>query len=84
MDSLQGGAGRDSFQIISSSTANQDVILDYEDGLDSLVLTDGLHFGSLSIHQNGANTDIIEIATHQTLATLVGIDAMTIDHSDFV
>ena len=64
--------------------ADRDIILDYQDGVDLLDLAGNLTFSSLTITQVGGDTDIIETATNQTLATLIGIDAMTIDSSDFV
>ena len=84
LDSLTGGAGKDRFSLVSGLTADRDIIQDYQDGWDRLVLTGGLTFDHLTINQNGANTDIIETNTNQTLATLTGINAMTIDNSDFV
>ena len=65
-------------------TGDRDIILDYEDGIDLLDLTGGLTFASLTIAQNGANTDIMETATNQILATLLQIDATDLDTSDFV
>ena len=84
VDSLTGGAGKDRFVIVSGLTGDRDIIQDYQDGFDLLDLTDGLTFGNLTINQNFANTDIIETATNETLATLIGIDAVTIDENDFV
>ena len=43
-----------------------------------------LTFGDLTLNQNGADTDIIETATNETLATLIGIDAVTINNSEIV
>ena len=84
LDSLTGGAGNDRFVLVSGVTADRDIIQDYQDGFDLLDLTGGLTFGNLTINQNEANTEIIETATNETLATLIGIDAVTIDSSDFV
>ncbi len=84
LDSLTGGPGRDRFKVISGQTADRDFILDYEDGIDVLDLTGSLTFSQLTINQNGANTEIIETATNQTLASLTGIDVIDIDESDFV
>ncbi|MEM9275253.1 MAG: Calx-beta domain-containing protein [Cyanobacteria bacterium P01_F01_bin.143] len=83
LDSLRGGKGRDSFVLVSGLSADRDIIQDYEDDFDLLDLR-GLTFSQISINQNGANTDIIETATNQTLATLIGIDSTVIDDSDFV
>ena len=84
LDSLTGGAGNDKFNLVSGLTADSDIIQDYQDGLDRLVLTGGLTFGNLNINQNGADTEIIEIATNETLVTLIGIDTIAIDNSDFI
>ena len=84
LDSLTGGVGSDRFKLLSGLTADQDIILDYEDGVDLLDLTGSLTFAGLTITQVGADTEIIETATNETLATLVGTDATTIDNSDFV
>ena len=84
IDSLTGGAGNDRFVIVSGLTGDRDIIQDYQDGFDLLDLTGGLTFGNLSIKQKVTDTEIIETATNETLAILSGIDAMTIDESDFV
>ena len=84
VDTLIGGADRDRFILISGVTADRDIIQGYQDGLDRLVLTDHLTFGKLTINQNGADTNIIETATRQTLATLIDIDARDINRQDFI
>ncbi len=81
LDSLKGGTGRDHFRLASGLTADRDLILDFEDGLD---VFEDISFGSVTITQVGADTNIIQTNTNQTLATLIGIDAVTIDSSDFV
>ncbi|ELS02877.1 VCBS repeat-containing protein, partial [Xenococcus sp. PCC 7305] len=86
-DSLAGGFGNDRFALVSGDTADQDIITDFQDGFDRLLLTGGLIFGNLTISQNGSDTDIIENTASsgpQTLATLTGIDAIDIDETDFV
>ncbi|ELS05414.1 VCBS repeat-containing protein, partial [Xenococcus sp. PCC 7305] len=84
LDSLTGGLGNDRFAIVSGDTVDQDIITDFQDGLDELLLTGGLTFGKLTISQNGSDTDIIETSSSQTLATLINIDAIDIDETDFV
>lgn len=64
-------------------TGDRDIIQDFEDGIDILELSGGLSFGSLTITQNGTDTDIIETATSQTLATLTDITATNINELDF-
>ena len=83
VDSLRGGVGSDRFVLVSGVTTDQDIILDYEDGVDLLDLTGSLTFGQLTINQDGGNTNILETITNQTLATLIQTDAMTINDSDF-
>ena len=83
LDSLIGGLGSDRFMLVSRVTADQDLIQDYEDGVDLFELTGSLTFASLTITQVGANTEIMQTGTNETLATLIGVDAMTIDESDF-
>ena len=90
-DVLIGGAGSDRFFLIPGVTgdlseirfAGHDLIRDYQDGLDRLVLTNGLSFNDLTINQSGANTRIRETATNQTLAILNGITASNITQHDF-
>ena len=83
LDVLIGGAGSDRFFLIPGVTGDHDIIRDYQDGLDRLVLTNGLSFNDLTISQSGANTRIRETATNQTLAILNGINASDITHHDF-
>ncbi|ELS03748.1 putative calcium-binding protein,FG-GAP repeat protein [Xenococcus sp. PCC 7305] len=84
LDILNGGGGNDRFALVSGFTADADIIQDFQNGRDQLLLTGGLTFGTLTISQNGADTDIIETIGGETLATLLGIDATTIDETDFV
>jgi len=78
-DRLYGGSGKDTF--VLSSVTGKDTIYDFEDGVDSLGLSDGLTFSDLNIKAIGNNTNIIQ--GNQTLATLIGIDSSLIDQSDF-
>ncbi|MEM9271740.1 MAG: cadherin-like domain-containing protein [Cyanobacteria bacterium P01_F01_bin.143] len=84
LDTLFGQAGSDRFRLESNTTANRDLIQDFEDGIDLFELTGTLSFGSLTITQTGANTNIIETATSETLATLTDITATDIDSTDFI
>lgn len=82
-DFLIGGAGSDRFLLASGFTMDSDIILDYQDGVDRLVLTDGLSFADLTINQGVDNTTITETATNQILAILNNIEANNIDQDDF-
>ncbi|ELS05398.1 VCBS repeat-containing protein, partial [Xenococcus sp. PCC 7305] len=83
LDTLKGGPDNDRFVLASGLTGDRDIIQDFEDGIDILELSGGLSFGSLTITQNGTDTDIIETATSQTLATLTDITATNINELDF-
>ena len=78
-DFLTGGADADEFVL----TLNQgrDTIEDYEDGIDSFLLTGGLNFGDLSFQSNAGSTLIK--AEGKTLAILLGVDASVLGAEDF-
>ena len=78
-DRLYGEAGRDTFVI--SSVKGKDTIFDFEDGVDTLGLSNGLTFSNLSITNDGNNTNILE--GNKTLATLIGVDSSLINQNDF-
>ncbi|MCC3635911.1 MAG: tandem-95 repeat protein, partial [Microcoleus sp. PH2017_37_MFU_D_B] len=80
-DTLQGGSGRDYFLLTAGESG--DVIADFRQGEDLLVLTGGLNVDRLSIVQDGGAT-LIKIAnTDQILATLNGVQANFITQQDF-
>ncbi|WP_293147391.1 Ig-like domain-containing protein [Microcoleus sp. bin48.metabat.b7b8b9.023] len=80
-DTLQGGSGRDYFLLTAGESG--DVIADFRQGEDLLVLTGGLKVDRLSIVQNGGAT-LIKIAnTDKILATLNGVQANFITQQDF-
>jgi Ca2+-binding RTX toxin-like protein len=87
-DTFNGGAGADWFeQILSGYAAGADVIEDFVKGEDKLLLAiDGLtrpDFSAVeSIVQDGADT----VITYKDVGTvrLPGVDASTIDESDFL
>ncbi|MEG4636641.1 Ig-like domain-containing protein [Microcoleus sp. Aus8_D4] len=83
-DTLQGGSGRDYFGLTAGDGG--DVIADFKQGEDLLVLTGGLaglKVDRLSIVQEGGAT-LIKIAnTDQILATLNGVPANLITQQDF-
>jgi Ca2+-binding RTX toxin-like protein len=99
-DLLEGGKGRDRLTgdqgsdvfIMHSSDASArlnrtDIITDFEDGTDKLVLEGRISFADIDVVQGtGANAKnaIIEIqATGEFLAVLQNVDAKTIRASDF-
>ncbi len=82
-DIMKGDAGSDHF-IISGLAAERDIILDYQDGVDLLQLTDGLTFSGITVNQTGHYTEINDALTHETYAILLGTNASHINASDFV
>ena len=88
-DVLSGNQGNDVFELIPGT--GEDVIADFEDGTDQLLLSPTPRFGSeltfeqLSITQDNNNNTVVAIAeTNETLAILSGVAAESIDSSDFV
>lgn len=83
-NTLQGGAGADRFVL---SRGSADTILDFQDGVDRLVLGSGLTLNQLNFNQSGNNT-LIQFrggeGRNELLATLVGIQASSITSADFV
>lgn len=78
-DKLFGGSGKDTF--VLSTLIGKDTIYDFENGVDSLGLSDGLTFNDLDIQANGNNTNIL--FGNQILATLNRVDSSLIEQSDF-
>ncbi|MFB2896535.1 Calx-beta domain-containing protein, partial [Aerosakkonemataceae cyanobacterium BLCC-F50] len=81
-DSLMGGNGSDKFVLAVGQ--GSDVIVDFQDGVDSLVLSGNLTFPQLSIVQSGNNTLISLTNNNELLATLNGISANLITAQDFL
>ena len=88
LDRLWGGAGGDVFELIPNT--GEDIIVDFEDGLDLFFLSSTLRFGSnltfdqLSITQ-GQGEAIIAIAeTDLVLARVKGVAADALDITDFI
>ncbi len=79
-DGLIGGSGKDQFVLRSGSSF--DNILDYQDGIDFFVLTDGLRFEDLTISSYGFRTTLIS-TEGDSLAVVVGTNVSLIDASDF-
>lgn len=82
-DTLTGGEGADVF-IVQPNRDGSDIITDYQDGADKLLLNGSLNFKNITISNNGGNTLIADNITGQILTVLQGIDSSTIDASDFL
>ena len=76
---LYEGSGKDTF--VLSAVFGKDTIYDFEDGVDSLGLSNGLTFNDLNIQGNGRNTNIL--LGNQLLATLNRVNSSLIEQSDF-
>ena len=81
-DTLIGGMGEDSFVI--QNRLGRDIIVDYMDGTDILVLGDGLSFGQLNIVEENNTTEIRLVEDDRLLAKLSLVSVEAIDESDFV
>ncbi|MBW4682264.1 MAG: hypothetical protein KME19_19410 [Microcoleus vaginatus WJT46-NPBG5] len=79
-DSLTGGAGSDRF--VLKQSAGNDIITDFTDGEDLLVLAAGLTFENLTITA-GNNATLIS-AGDELLVTLNGLQSNLIAANDFV
>ncbi|MEL6162446.1 MAG: hypothetical protein AAFR37_01340 [Cyanobacteria bacterium J06628_3] len=64
-----------------SNVAGKDTIYDFENGVDSLGLSDGLSFNYLDIQASGNNTNIL--FGNQVLVTLNRVNSSLIEQSDF-
>ncbi|SDD20726.1 Hemolysin-type calcium-binding repeat-containing protein, partial [Kordiimonas lacus] len=89
-DTLNGNSGRDvlygeggvnTFRY--DTTIDDDIIGDFKEGDIIDLSTTSYTFASLTIVQNGANTEITDAATGKTL-TMLNTDANSIDETDFV
>ncbi|MEG5005301.1 hypothetical protein QUB17_16885 [Microcoleus sp. B5-C4] len=80
-DTLQGGSGRDYFFLTAGE--GRDVIADFTQGEDLLILTGGLTVDRLSIVEENTTTFIKIANTDQILASLKGVPANLITQQDF-
>lgn len=81
-DVLQGGEGSDRF--ILAANKGSDTIVDFQNGIDSIILTGGLTFAQLTITESSGSTLIRITTTNELLATLTGIPTSQIGTEDFV
>ncbi|MEM6502909.1 MAG: hypothetical protein AAF685_13845 [Cyanobacteria bacterium P01_C01_bin.89] len=78
-DTLQGNDGADGF--VLAEGFGSDVILDFEDGSDRLLLAAPLTFESLTLQSQGNSTQIL--AGGEILATVIGVDNSLLTSADF-
>lgn len=80
MDTVTGGEGADIFAL---GSGGRDVITDFEDNTDRILLPDDI--APIQIQAIGANQALILVAnTGEELAVLEGISSEAIDENDFV
>ena len=78
-DILIGGVGGDRFNFSSNNGNN--IITDFEDGIDVIGLGNGLNFQQLTISQIGNDT---RISANQLSITLQGVEESSININDFM
>ncbi|MGM0454959.1 MAG: calcium-binding protein [Cyanobacteriota bacterium] len=81
-DTLTGGDGIDHFSLAASAEIGEDVIVDFQDGVDKLRLAPGVTVDDLQIESSGANTEIRREGN--LIAVLNNVAASTIGADDFV
>ena len=81
-DSLTGGAGSDSF--VFAPGFGQDVVQDFEDGIDMVDLRDGLAFADLTLSTIPGGVRVEITAEQGTWINLMGVTLAQIDAADFM
>ncbi|MEO1613424.1 MAG: calcium-binding protein [Pseudomonadota bacterium] len=79
-DDLTGGGGRDRFEF--NGRAGDDVITDFQDGTDRIVIRAANDIGDLRITEDSAGDAVIEF--RNTTITLEDIDRGQLSSSDFI
>ena len=79
-DTLQGNDGADTFVLVEGF--GSDLILDFEDGRDRILLAGPLEFADLTLQDQGNSTQIR--TGDELLATLVGVDSSLLTSADFL
>jgi Ca2+-binding RTX toxin-like protein len=79
-DLLEGGLGADQF--VFNTGGGNDIVADFEDGLDRILIGTGAEsFSDLSLSENGSDT---VITFSDVIITLAGITQAQITDSDFL
>lgn len=81
-DTLTGGDEVDHFSLATSAEIGEDVIVDFQDGVDKLRLAPGVTQADLQIESSGANTEIRREGN--LIAVLNNVAASAIGADDFV
>ncbi|WP_420857400.1 M10 family metallopeptidase [Marivivens marinus] len=86
-DTLSGGVGNDVFVFLDMTSATQDVIVDFEDGVDIIQISFNEYLGQsgqlddIVVSQDGANT---LLSYGNSTITLLGVNSTEIDGNDFL
>ncbi|MEG5139086.1 MULTISPECIES: DUF4347 domain-containing protein [unclassified Microcoleus] len=80
-DCLIGGGGSDRFLL--STNSGIDIIADFENGQDLLMLGNGLRFEELTLKENSGSTSIKYVPTGEIIAVLNGVSPTSINAADF-
>ncbi len=81
LDTLTGSGSANQF-ILASSGADQDVITDFQPGIDKMRLPAGVTFADLEVRGSGANTEILR--NGEVVAILNGVISSSINSNDFI
>jgi phospholipase/lecithinase/hemolysin len=80
-DTLIGGPGSDRF--VATPGNQVDTIIDFEVGVDTILLSGGLTYFDLSITQSGNDTLVSVTDTNETLLRVRNVSASNLTRSDF-
>ncbi|MET1411007.1 DUF5801 repeats-in-toxin domain-containing protein [Roseibium sp. HPY-6] len=87
-DTLTGGAGADGFVFAagegSALLSGADRVTDFQDGIDTIVITGGLTYADISVGDDGSgNATIFDNVNNQFVAVIEGVSSTDLDASDF-
>ncbi|PPT08948.1 Alkaline phosphatase [Geitlerinema sp. FC II] len=81
-DTLTGGTGSDQFILASSGVQGTDVVTDFQDGVDRILLPEGTSLASTEFQSSGTSTLIVRDG--DTLMVLNNVTPSQLDIFDFV
>jgi len=80
---LRGGADADIF-ILMKTNQTTDTILDFEDGIDRILLGNGSRFNDLTVEDLALENGVLIIENNHEIAKIIGIQADALSEADFV
>ncbi len=83
LDTLTGSGGANQF-ILASSGADQDVITDFQPGIDKMRLPNGISFNNLQILSDGSSVSTRIEWNGETLVILENVSPSSITNNDFI